>query len=756
MPVPPIDLTRPECKATYNRMKELERSRRQWADRLQYTTDYEERQNILHTIEGLDNSIQMHREELLNDGCYDRPVVVTKVLEIPHLEHTQSTQYYSADGTGAGGDNTIWSVESKPTLVRAYFRTWLSDSNTASGVLTVMGYNPNTLKYDTLRRTVAPMNVATIWPSIVSRRSVISETLNFLVPADVCWGKVLFDVQAWISGHESDPSGTNPSYQARASFSAEFNRRRTPIVHCFRMALSQTIPGTPAPLQFAAPSFADCQATMAHAERMFPLSRLDIRDRGTRAFTGPLQNDNDYDAVRRNIQTAYEATSPTPARNEIYVAMLPGHQAGASVFGHQLFASLQSTVGFNELFTHELGHWLLPGDDHVAGCVNPALPMIQIDANYPDYPNATQRAGIGEWGVDLEAAGPRLHDPERGDIMSYCPNPLWISPYNYLRAFNGPVLSWAEGATPAPRADAQKLLLAFRLHRDETVEFQWALHLPGEPPRWSAKGTSDLVVELHDAGGALIASSPCHRPADRRASSPYEDFQEVLPWFENVANVVLVRDRHELARWPVEDAATERVRALTVTATRDSDGSSAIRFTWAAPEDAKRRHYMLRFTPDDGHTWIPVANDVKEGRVDVPSHLLRGIERARFQLAVSTGFRTTLVESQEAVAGPPLEREVTIIQPEAGARIAQGDPVSLVGVIAARLDGSEDTVSAYWNSNRDGFLADGLRAMVGELSVGRHSLRLVVEDETGGEIAKTVVVWVIPRGTPESDAESRR
>lgn len=754
MPEPPIDMTRPECKDTYIRMKELQRSRRQWADRLRDTTDYEERQNILHTIEGLDNSIQMHREDLLNYACYDRPVVVTKVLQIPHLEHTQSTQYYSAAGTGAGGDNTIWSVESKSTLVRAYFRTWLSDSNTVTGVLTVMGYNPNTLKYDTLRRTVAPMNVATIAPSTVSGRAVINETLNFLVPADICWGKVLFDVQAWISGHESEPSGTNPSYQARASFSAEFNRRRTPIVHCFRMDLSQRIPGVPTPLQFAAPSFADCQATMAHAERMFPLSRLDIRDRGTRAFTGPLQNENDYDAVRRNIQTAYEATSPTPARNEIYVAMLPTHQPGAGVFGSQLFASLQSTVDRNELFSHELGHWLLPGDDHVAGCVNPALPMTQIDANYPDYANATNRAGIGEWGVDLEPAGPRLHDPERGDIMSYCVNPLWISPYNYLRAFNGPVLSWAERATPAPRADAQKLLLAFRLHRDETVGFQWALHLPGEPPRWSAKGASDLVVELHDAGGALIASSPCHRPADRPGSSPYEDFQEVLPWFETAAHVVVVRDRRELVRWPVEDAATERVRALTVT--RDSDGGSAIRLTWAAPEDAKRRHYMLRFTPDDGDTWIPVANEIKEGRVDVPSDLLRGIEHAKFQLAVSTGFRTTLVEFDDSLAGPPLEREVMIIQPEAGARIEQGHPVWLVGSTATRLDGSESQVSAYWSSNRDGFLADGLRAMVSELSVGRHSLRLLVEDGTGGEIAKTVVVWVTPHGgTPNSNAESR-
>ena len=63
---------------------------------------------------------------------------------------------------------------------------------------------------------------------------------------------------------------------------------------------------------------------------------------------------------------------------------------------------------------------------------------------------------------------------------------------------------------------------------------------------------------------------------------------------------------------------------------------------------------MLRFTPDDGQTWIPLANGIRAERVDVESELLRGIESARFQLAVSTGFRTTLVESEHTVAGPPL------------------------------------------------------------------------------------------------------
>lgn len=138
---------------------------------------------------------------------------------------------------------------------------------------------------------------------------------------------------------------------------------------------------------------------------------------------------------------------------------------------------------------------------------------------------------------------PRLRGPETPDIMSYCPGPQWISPYNYLRAMDGPVLSGhhlqpAVASAPDPqavRAEGQKLLLAFRLHRDERIEFRWALHLPGEPAPQSAKGVSDLVLELYDAEGSLLASASCHRPADRPTTAPHEDFQEVLPWFKDVA-----------------------------------------------------------------------------------------------------------------------------------------------------------------------------------------------------------------------------
>ena len=330
-----------------------------------------------------------------------------------------------------------------------------------------------------------------------------------------------------------------------------------------------------------------------------------------------------------------------------------------------------------------------------------------------------------------------------------------ISPYNYLRAFNGQALTCPRAAEQA-LVEKEKLIVAFRSHRDGSVELRWALHLPGAPPRQRADGASDIGLELYDAEGALIATANCRRPADRPPKRQHEDFQEVLPWFESVASVVVIRGQDELARWAVEDRASERlIDGLTVEETIGTDDVPAVRITWDEPETEKPLHYMLRFTPDEGRRWIPLSNGIEAARVEIESELLRGIEHARFQLAASTGFRTTLVDSQDAIAGPPLDREVTIVQPPGGTRVEHGDPVRLVGAVTTRLDGSEDSATAYWSSNRDGFLADGLRALASELSIGRHVLRLVVEDDYGGGLSTSVVIQVTERGGLSRESAGR-
>jgi hypothetical protein len=278
------------------------------------------------------------------------------------------------------------------------------------------------------------------------------------------------------------------------------------------------------------------------------------------------------------------------------------------------------------------------------------------------------------------------------------------------------------------------------------LSLRWAFHMPGEAPVPFAKGTTEFILELHDSDARLLVSSTCRRPADRGRSAVYEDFQEVLPWFDNAAVVVLVRDRKELVRWPVDGSAPERRDAeITVTPARRDDGADVLRVALPARRDEKGRHYMLRYSPDDGHTWIPLANNVNAEGMEMAPELFRGLGQVKFQLAVASGFRTTLVEAAQPAEGSRMARSLEIVMPAEGTRFKREDSVSLMGTAPTPLDGSPETVVAYWSSNRDGFLADGLRAKARSLSVGRHVLRLTVED-AGGEMSKTVVIWVDDAG----------
>jgi hypothetical protein len=255
----------------------------------------------------------------------------------------------------------------------------------------------------------------------------------------------------------------------------------------------------------------------------------------------------------------------------------------------------------------------------------------------------------------------------------------------------------------------------------------------------------DLVLELHDSDDHVLASVSCARPADRAATAPHEDFQEVLPWYESASCVVVVGDQVELARWDVGDpVAQPLIGKPKVAEARQDDGTAAVKISWKARADAKTKaHVMVRYTPDGGTTWIPLANGVDGSEVDVPSELLDGVDSLGFQLAVSTGFRTTLVDVPDAAVGRKLSRRVSITIPEPGASIRPGGHVQLAGVTNTRLDGAPDTTYAYWTSHRDGFLAEGLRATVSGLSAGLHMLRLAVVDPDGAEASQTVTVTVL-------------
>ena len=115
-------------------------------------------------------------------------------------------------------------------------------------------------------------------------------------------------------------------------------------------------------------------------------------------------------------------------------------------------------------------------------------------------------------------------------------------------------------------------------------------------------------------------------------------------------------------------------------------------------------------------------------------------------MSVSTGHVDGVQDIADGIeAGGfwcPIRRELRIIEPISDRRFSPGEAVMLIGEATTRLSGQAETLTAWWSSNRDGFLVDGLRARVSGLSLGRHVIRLTLAGEAGEEKFSSVVVWV--------------
>ena len=340
---------------------------------------------------------------------------------------------------------------------------------------------------------------------------------------------------------------------------------------------------------------------------------------------------------------------------------------GVPGWGNADAGSIETIVNRQALFAHELGHLLLPGDDHVndALCPNNNL-LVQIDTNYPDYANTNRTSGIGEFGIDLGTLPWALFGPDSPDIMSYC-NRTWISPYNYNRAMTGTVLWYRTAAASAEWAGDQKLLVSFRVYRDGRVEFKSGMHMPGEPRSFPGKASTGVFLEQYAANGELLASTEClHRSPDRLKTAPWEDFQEVLPWFEQTQDIAVIREGQEADRWQIEDPPIQSLASnFTYSRQVQQSGEPVFRLSWDARQVEKQPTYALRFTPDGGATWLALTVGLQETHLEVQESSLPPGDTCRFQLLVSTGIRTVVQESEEFSLAKR-RRQIAILRSQAG------------------------------------------------------------------------------------------
>ncbi len=327
-------------------------------------------------------------------------------LSIVGLEVTQAIQHF---GSALGADNTVPLVAGKVTLVRAYLDSGLDP---AAGNATV----PNVTGTITVNGTViGPIAPMTAQPIASVNPATFTDTLNFLIPANLAQGTLTITAQATVGANVSNPEAVTVSLSP------------TNQLHIVVMRINVGAASAPTrPAYLAAVNRLPLVYPIATDPAVSIVYSIPS---GTEVWTNTedLSNDDGMGSLLEDIEDTQEDFDDD---HKLY-GMTP--DCMMSRFGD---STENQAIGFSCLLrsiAHELGH--LYGLDH-APCGNP---------DDPDDDFVPPSGLVGEVGVDV--VGQVAFAPTVSDFMSYCGSGScacngtgyegqWVSAYHWNKLFN--------------------------------------------------------------------------------------------------------------------------------------------------------------------------------------------------------------------------------------------------------------------------------------------------------------------------------
>ena len=371
-------------------------------------------------------------------------------LYIQGVEVTQAIQYYNSDAhltdvADQMPDNTVALVAGKPAWIRVYVRNFqFSDLPNVTGTIEVRRRQIFSI-YDTLV-TLTPQPPVSVTaknnPNYATERSTITDTLNFILPADFICGYLQLIVR--VHSNSSDEQVLTVDLDA----TLRQTLRLAGIMVGYNGPTSTAI-GAPN-VTIAAPTIANLQTTSAWTLLTFPVENTaTYRSAGTITWTLPLTDAPSCPGcctpnwVSLNAAVQVQKVADGNRTDVLYYGLMGvgipmGPIIGCNTPG---VSTGSNTDGIT--MAHELGHAC--GLPH-APCNTPG------DPNYPAYepydPFNTPQASIGEYGLDI-SNGNIMTPAIFKDLMSYCA-PRWISLYNYGRLTNNTNLDPRRACMPYP------------------------------------------------------------------------------------------------------------------------------------------------------------------------------------------------------------------------------------------------------------------------------------------------------------------
>jgi len=394
-------------------------------------------------------------------------------------------------------------------------------------------------------------------------------------------------------------------------------------------------------------------------------------------------------------------------------------------------------AGGDVTLAHEVGHNL--------GRLHPGCESNEADPD-PNWPNTYSRCHLakylhdGYFGFDPTTTAVYAPD-DWADFMTYR-RPPWVSEYTYKGLYARLAATAAQVAAPGAPANGEYLAVGGRITlTDQSVAFDtmWRTTEPGIPytPR-----SGPYTLELQDAGGqALVTHAFDLRDLDSPPGTETGYFMEVMPYHASAARVVLEHDGVELASRAVS------AHAPTVTLTYPNGGESlagTVTVRWTASDaDGDPLRYVVQYSHDGGATWQAVGLDLAGASLQIDTGQLPGGEGCLFRVWASDGVNTAQDRSDAAFSVARKSPQAVIVQPEDGAALTPGYPLTLWGLGLDPEEGALGDAALSWSDSVSGTLGTGKELeLPNSLAPGWHTVTLTATDGDGMASADSVTVYV--------------
>jgi hypothetical protein len=710
--------------------------------------------------------------ELLSSILRDPSIYLLR-LGIEGVEVTQAIQYYGAadhltDPADRGPDNSVRLVSGKPAWVRVYPRAIFGVN-----IVNVTGtIDVQVRSFGFLWTTVATLNPQP--PGTVSapvslpyavKRGTLSNSLNFIIPADRMFGHMRLIVRIQAPGVIGAPET-----QVYLDVTLQQTLRLAGIMVAYNGSNGAT---PPVNINLPAPTVTDLQNTSGWTLLTFPVrSVATYRSAGTINWTLPLTDapacngccTNNWVALNAAVQN--QKVADGNHSDVIYYGLLPAGIPRGPIIGCESSGVSSGAVGDQITMAHEIGHFC--GRPH-SPCGTPG------DANYPAYepydPANTPQASIGEYGLDI-SSGSIFSPASFKDFMSYC-GPKWISLYVCGQLTNNTALDpilvgmdhpwwkdyvrydpnlipekWLPDPPPGPdpipwrvRGIPMQRIISIigTVFPGGEVTVQHVARTEAEPVVKNG-APSGIVAELVNAEGKVVAKAEAYRlpssghggcgcSGGASSPSPY-NFQAFIPDNERGAALRLRQADKEI--WTIK--AGKRPPKVSAFEAK-IDPKRGLRISWKGESSTGRDAVAwLRCSADKGKTWRALATNLTANEALIPLDQIPAGE-ARVQLLVHDGFETA-VSKPVAVQVPASAPNVSILRPLEGNTFIAGYPLRLWGVATEQGGDWVDADACSWTL--DGKDAGrGLDVFIAAPKAGRHKCTLSVRG-AGGRAEQTV------------------